>query len=238
MKFGAEPRKLAVLGGLVLVGAYLFYTNVLSGPDTRPAPARRESGTEGNAAPVPPPAAVVGQAPSVSRTGSRSRGAEEWHPSLKRRANEKLDPATVDPSLRLDLLAKVQNTTLDGGSRSIFQFSAAPPPPLPKGPEPKIVPKVPGKGNEQPEPAKANGGPPKPPPPPPINLKYYGYSTVRVAGRKTAFFLDGDDILVAGEGDLVKRRYKVVRIGVNSVVMEDTESKSQQTLPLAEESMG
>ncbi|MFB3829156.1 MAG: hypothetical protein ACE15B_20485 [Bryobacteraceae bacterium] len=237
MKLGAEPKKVAILGGLVVAGAYLFYTNVLSGPGAAPtpAPARQESP---EAAPVPPRAADAEQQPAVRRTGSRTRSAEEWRPSLKRRPNEKLDPMTIDPSLRLDLLAKVQNTTLEGGSRSIFQFSAPPPPPLPKGAEPKIMPKIPGKDGGQPEAAKAESGPPKPPPPPPISLKYYGYSTVRNAGRKTAFFLDGEDILVAREGELVKRRYKVVRIGVNSVVMEDTESKSQQTLPLAEESIG
>jgi len=36
----------------------------------------------------------------------------------------------------------------------------------------------------------------------------------------------------------VKKRYRVVRIGVNSVLMEDTESKRQQSLPLAEEQPG
>ena len=119
------------------------------------------------------------------------------------------------------------------GARSVFQFSAPPPPPLPK--EPKIIPKTDVKAAaEPPKPVEA-AGPPKPPPPPPINLKYYGFSSARGAPRKTAFFLDGEDILVAGEGDVVKRRYKVVRIGVNSVVMEDVDSKSQQTLPLQED---
>jgi hypothetical protein len=73
------------------------------------------------------------------------------------------------------------------------------------------------------------------PPPPPITLKYYGFSSPPGAGTKTAFFLDGEDILVAKEGETVKRRYRVVRIGVTSVVMEDTDSKRQQTIPLAEE---
>jgi hypothetical protein len=77
--------------------------------------------------------------------------------------------------------------------------------------------------------------PPGPPPPPPITLKYYGFTSPSGAAAKTAFFLDGDDILIAKEGDTLKKRYKVVRIGVNSVVMEDTDSKRQQTLPLAEE---
>jgi endonuclease YncB( thermonuclease family) len=82
--------------------------------------------------------------------------------------------------------------------------------------------------------AKAAG----PPPPPPIALKYYGFSTARNNGRKVAFFLDGDEISVAGEGETVKKRYRVVRIGVNSVLMEDTESKRQQSLPLTEEQPG
>ncbi len=44
----------------------------------------------------------------------------------------------MDPTLRLDLLAKVQNVNLEGGERNLFQFGAAP---LPKTPEPKIIPK-------------------------------------------------------------------------------------------------
>ena len=57
---------------------------------------------------------------------------------------------------------------------------------------------------------------------------------------KRAFFLDGEDIIIAGEGDLIKKRYKIVRIGVNSAVVEDTEFKSnnQQTLPLEAEMAG
>ncbi len=66
-------------------------------------------------------------------------------------------------------------------------------------------------------------------------MKYYGYSTTRGDNRKRAFFLDGDNILVGAEGDMVTKRYKVVRIGVNSVVMEDTQFKHEQTLPLTEE---
>ena len=79
--------------------------------------------------------------------------------------------------------------------------------------------------------------PPPPPvaPPPPITLKFYGYSTPRADGQKRAFFLDGDDIFVAGENELVRSRYKIVRIGVNSAVVEDTTNKNQQTLPLVEE---
>jgi hypothetical protein len=137
-----------------------------------------------------------------------------------------VDPASIDPTLRLDLLAKVQNVTLQGGERNIFQFGSAP---MPKTPEPKIIP------TPATAPAPVNAKPVEPvkPPPPPIPLRFYGYSQAK-PGEKRAFFLDGEDIVVATEGELVRRRYKVVRIGINSVVMEDTQSSSQQTLPLQE----
>jgi hypothetical protein len=57
-------------------------------------------------------------------------------------------------------------------------------------------------------------------------------------GSRRAFFLEGEEIHVAAEGELVKKRYKVVRIGVNSVNMEDTQFEGQQTLPLAPEAGG
>ena len=81
-------------------------------------------------------------------------------------------------------------------------------------------------------------GTPVTPPPPPITLKYYGYIAQRADGRKRAFFLDGDDILVAAEGELLKRRYKVVRIGVNSAIVEDMQFNNTQTIPLQEETAG
>jgi hypothetical protein len=72
---------------------------------------------------------------------------------------------------------------------------------------------------------------------PPIPLKYYGYANPRATTtRRRAFFLDGEDIIIAGEGELIKKRYKLVKIGVNSVTMEDTQfNNDQQTLPLAQD---
>jgi hypothetical protein len=162
----------------------------------------------------------------------------DWHPDIPHDAKNVLDPAKVDPTLRLDLLAKVQHVEMDAVQRNLFQFGAAPPPPTPAG-DMKIAglgkipigPKGPQPGPLQPTP---NAGASKPPPPP-INLKYYGYSNARDSSHKRAFFLDGDDIIIASEGELIKKRYKLVKIGVNSVTMEDTQFSSQQTLPLTED---
>jgi hypothetical protein len=57
-------------------------------------------------------------------------------------------------------------------------------------------------------------------------------------GNKRAFFAEGDDIFIATEGELVKKRYRIVRIGVNSVVVEDMQFKNQQTLPLEAQPAG
>ncbi|SRR5581483_697820 len=231
MKLGAEPKKLAMLGVLVLLGGYSVYTNLLSGPSTSSERTARRTAAANTPAPLVRPAVNA----SPRRAASRIRSSEEFRPSLKRRAEDAVDPTTIDPTLRLDLLAKVQAVNVEGGSRNLFQFGSAPPPEAPKDAGPRVVPKTPEQvAKEQQAAAKPSG----PPPPPPINLKYYGYSSVRGENVKRAFFLDGEEILVAGEGELVKKRYRVVRIGINSVVMEDTESKHEETLPLQAENLG
>lgn len=69
-----------------------------------------------------------------------------------------------------------------------------------------------------------------------MTFKYYGYKISKADGRKEAFLLDGDDIIIAGENEEVKKgRYKVVSIGVNSITIEDTQFKSTQTLRIQDE---
>jgi hypothetical protein len=91
-------------------------------------------------------------------------------------------------------------------------------------------------GPMPPTPPPAPPTPAPTPPPPPIPLKFYGFSSR--TGSKRAFFLDGDDIDVAGENEVIKNRYKVIKIGINSVEIEDLNYKHQQTLPLVAELAG
>jgi hypothetical protein len=231
MKLSAEPKKLGILIGLLVVAAYLFYSNSTSSE----APARSASPPGATAAtPDIPPREPRATGPRIARTAT-GRSLQEFRPSLKpRKPEERPDPASVDPTLRLELLAKLQTVKLEGGMRSLFEFGQAPPPPKP--PEPKILPKT----------AKRFMGPMPPLPPtpvqpadkqpaPPIPLKFYGYVSPARAGARRAFFLEGDDIFVASEGELIKKRYKVIRIGVNSAIVEDVEHSNQQTLPLVEQ---
>jgi hypothetical protein len=83
--------------------------------------------------------------------------------------------------------------------------------------------------------AEASKGPPPPPPPPPIPLKFYGLSGAMRTTVRRAFFLDGEDIVQAGENETIRNRYKILRIGVNSATVEDTVAKNQQTLQMVDE---
>lgn len=236
MKLGAEPKKVAILLGLLVVAAVVLYTNFSSSdapprnPSPRPAPAASPSAPVA----VSPLAPLERPAAARAPAASRERAGGEFRPSLKpRRPEDRPDPAAIDPTLRLDLLAKLQNVKLEGGDRSLFEFSQPKPP---KVPDVKIQPKSGSKPEEaaKPKTEEAKPAAPSKPPPPPIQLKFYGYISPVQKGVKRAFFLDGEEIIVAAEGELIKRRYKVVRIGLNSVVVEDTEHKHQQTLALEE----
>ncbi len=186
----------------------------------------------GNAAPAGLPA------PPDNRRRDQKNGAgsESKFRQGYARPEDKPDPATIDPTLRLELLAKVQGVEVEAASRNLFQYgvavAAAKPIELPTN-----VPKI--AVNDKPP----GTAPPSAPPglrrrrqAPPMTFKYYGFKVSKKDGHKQAFLLDGDDIIIAGESDSIKSgRYRVVRIGVNSIVIEDTQFKSSQTLQLQED---
>ncbi len=251
MKLGAEDKKkvyaLAVLG-VVMAGS--VYYNFFSGPSSSPAPAPAPTASADSALPATPP---VASAPATStaptsataprqQSGSRAKG-DEFHPTLRsKRKEDQIDPLTVDPTLRLDLLSKVQEVKIDGGQRNLFQFGEKEKVVTAelKGAEPKVMPKV-REFMGPPEyhaPPVVKAAVPVAPPPPPFTPKYYGLATKRIDGKKTAFFLDGEDIILATEGMTVKKRYKVVRIEPTSVVVLETESKKEQKVSLSEDAGG
>ena len=236
---GAKPKQLITLGVLLAIAAYFYFSgdSTPSGATTTSRPAA--SGTLG---PATSPRVPTRQVSRSQRGQMKSfRNAGEFKPSLKIPQDQPIDRNSIDPTLRLDLLAKLQTVKIEGGNRSIFDFGAAPPPVQLAVKEPKkiVVAKLWFTGPKEPPPPPPPA-PPKPePPPPPIPLKFYGFVNQTKAGVKSAFFLDGEDIILASEGQLVKNRYKIVRIGVNSAVVEDTQFKNhQQTLPLVEEVTG
>lgn len=110
--------------------------------------------------------------------------------------------------------------------RNPFRFYVKPPPPPPPATTVKNAPPAPPVRVPQP------GDPDYvPPPPPPIPLKFIG--TMEQGKKKVAIFSDGKGLpLYASEGELVLGQYRVVRIQLESVVMEYADGKGRQTIPM------
>jgi hypothetical protein len=228
-KIGGSKKQYMWLGGLlvVLVGVY-FINRVPSSPTVTPTTAvSTKIPSIARQGPVVP---EVSNGPKVA-TRSAHR-ADDFRPSLK--LPEGTDVTKIDPTLKIELLAKLQKVPLEGGARSVFDYGQAPPPPPPP-PVPPIKPEVIAaqtKARQEEEERKKTIKPP----PPPIPLKFYGYANKSSGPARQAFFLmDVDDIEIKAENDVIKGRYKIIRIGINSAVVEDLQSHDQQTLPLVAE---
>jgi hypothetical protein len=235
-KLGAEPKKIAILAALLAVAGYFYFSSGNSGEPSAPA-ARRTANAPQR---VPESFTPPGRTSTLSGRRDVNSSPREFRPSFR---TKDIDPSKIDPTLHLSLLAKLQSVTVDAGARSLFDIAAAPPAEIQVKEPPKIEvaekfvgPRMPA---EKPK-AGDHGGPAADPKDPPIPLKFYGFVSPPKAGVKRAFFLDGENIIIAAEGDVIKKRYKIVRIGVNSAVLEDTEfkGKNQQTLPLVAEING
>jgi hypothetical protein len=229
MTLGAENKRavkwLLVLG--VVLAGVIYYNFFFDSPASNTSAPARKAVSAG-------PDLASSDETSAPRSASSRGRVEEFLPVLHKKHGDKTEPPPGDPTLRLDLLAKLNEVPPAGSGRDLFNFGKTEPVKL-AGTEPfvKIQPWIPiGPRYTPPPPPPA---PVQPPPPPPINLKYYGICTTRADGQRTAFFMDGDDILIAAEGATFKGRYRLVRIGVNSAVVLDLQYKHEQTIPLAED---
>ena len=51
-------------------------------------------------------------------------------------------------------------------------------------------------------------------------------------GKRLASLSDGKGVLMGGEGDVIDGRFRIVKIGVESIVMEYLDGRGRQTIPL------
>ena len=230
MNLGAEPKKVAILGGLVAAAAVVLYLNVFAGGDGQPSTPRPITGAV-TAAPKTIPS--TRSVPAARRaTGKAALG--EFRPRMGAATpEERPDPASVDPALHLELLTKLQEVEVKNAGRNLFQYGSALPSPAAKAePMPTNVPKIPVNVIAPPPPPPGPGTPAAGATATPATFKYYGLKISRASGVKLAFLLDGEDIIVAGENEVVKKRYRVVRILPGSVVVEDMQGSGQQTITI------
>ena len=197
-----EKGKKIALAVLAAVCAWLIYSNLIA-PAKQSIPASQTT--------------AAGQRDE----GLRSSSSTSLNDAARRgRKIDENELASLDPTLRLDLLEKNHQVKYEGSFRNIFQFYT---PPLPKPVSNPMLP-LPSQ--------------PVPPPAPPvanIPLKFYGVASRPGSSEKKAFLSEGDDIYVGQEGETIDKNYKITRIGVNSIEMEDVRTKLRQQLPLVEE---
>ena len=231
MKLGAEKNKVILLGVLGAVACMTVYTQFFSGPDltqTRRPVAQRASATSQR------------KTTRRQRPASRPARGQAFRPSFGARdgSEEPLDPMTVDPTLHTELLTMVRGVEFAGVERNIFRFGERKPKPIagPTAEELAAAQKLALEGGPKPEPPPPKPEPkPTKPKAPPIKWKYYGFANSATDARKRAFLLgEEEEVFVATEGDIFKKRYRIVRIGINSIVIEDMQFKDEQTLPLQE----
>jgi hypothetical protein len=134
-------------------------------------------------------------------------------------------PESDDLSVRLDALKRPRPASEGGSSRNPFRFYTPPPPP----PPPPVA-------AAKPVPALPPEGPPVPtgpPPPPPIPLKYIGLIEGVPGQGKVAAFSDCRTTMHGREGEIIAGQYRLVRIGVESVVLEYVDGRGRTTIRMS-----
>lgn len=122
-----------------------------------------------------------------------------------------------EPDLRLDLLEKIHKAEYSGLHRDIFSGQPLPPP----------------KSKTNPDLVKT-AGPAVPSGPPPVQVpaQFFGYANTTDAASRVAFFLNGDDVLVVGEGDTFLGNFRLIHIGNASADVEEISSGRHASVPL------
>ena len=172
---------------------------------------------------------LVDSGPSASAPPSFSQNSTLAQPSridsrrLAKGKKTQTPTLNLDPRLRLDLLKSSEDINYAGTGRNIFlSYEEAP---IPK---PVADPRL-----DKSKAANQNQPPPGPPPPPPITLRFFGFANKPGQPRKV-FLAKGQDIFIAGEGDIVDRRYKVLRIGPTSIELQDVLNNNRQSIPITQ----
>lgn len=152
---------------------------------------------------TPPPAAT---APARAAQGATQGAAAE--------------PEPVAP-VKLEALAAERAVPGDT-SRNPFRYqqrAVAPPPRSAAPPEPVT--------SEPPKPVAPSG----PPPPPPITLKFIGILE-RANGVKWAVLSDGKVVMHGRDGDIIDGRYRIVKIGTESIELTHVDGRGRQVIRL------
>ena len=128
-------------------------------------------------------------------------------------------PSQEAPAVHLPALGEPRPKPVDA-ERNLFRFKPKPAPPLPTPAPTTLV-----------TPPPVPTGPPTPPPPPRITLKFIGTFTKN--GEKWAILSDSTGRTDHGkEGQEIQGRYRILKIGVESIDIAYLDGTGRQTLRL------
>ena len=143
-------------------------------------------------------------------------------PATPVRAGERSRPGPAESPLPVIDFARIDNPPPAPGlgTRDLFDFASPPPTPVPPPPPPPAEPVAP---------------PPitvaTPPPLPPLNIKYIG--AVERRGVKVAMLItERSEILTGQVGEMVGNRFRIVKIGLESVDIQEVGSDQVRRIPL------
>lgn len=205
MKLGTENRRNTILAAVLGAIAVIAVAYQLI-----PSSSTSAATSAGPASPLSPLALAT--RPSAKRGAASASGKKE-------RA-----PQSLDPTLQLQQLAAIEQIKYEGVGRNIFVSQAE-----------VEIPKPVASGVVGPNGAPAGQWqPPTVPAAAPIPLKFFGFAN-QPGEPKRIFLSKGDDVFIAGEGEIVDRRYKVIRISPTSVEIQDVVgSGPAQNIPLTQ----
>lgn len=162
---------------------------------------------------------------STTPAGTQTNASAPARPATRRTASGKLIPIQeprLDPTLDISLLKQSEEIKYAGNGRNIFVAGSVATIEKPKA-------------NGATDHLQEAGFRPLPQqqPPPPITLKFFGFAN-KPGEPKKVFLSQGEDVFIAAEGEIVNRRYRVLRISPNAVEMEDVLYNNRQSIPLTQ----
>lgn len=206
MKLGTENRKTVILAAVL--GGVAILTAVYELMPTSSTIASTETATSSSISPAAAP---------------ESRPHPFGHHGAGSAADKKAPaPQNLDPTLQLQRLATIEQIKYEGSGRNIFVSQAE-----------VVIPKPQGNGTTDIKKDPIYTAPAVIAPPP-IPLKFFGFAN-QPGEAKKVFLSKGEDVFIAGEGEIIDRRYKVLRISPTSVEVQDVVgSGPPQSLPLTQ----
>jgi len=134
-------------------------------------------------------------------------------------------PQSKHPIAEIDLEAlEAKRLEPEESDRNPFRFTPKPAPPPPAA-------TVRQQQEQAAAAAQAAAGPSEPPPPPRIPLKYIGeMADPKNTGHRVAILSDARGVYYGREGDIVEGRYRIIKIGVESIELAYLDGRGRQTI--------